>query len=221
MPSLYYDGDSFSCDLRVGETKTTGHVIAERLGYELNHYGFHKKNPSKIIRSAMRYSFNKSDALMLIGIGVTARLEIPITEVKPFRYGHNFFHEEHNVIPIHGEDCKPYVNLLEWQYIETCTLFNLITLHDYLLYNNINFLIHNLASNYCSDPDYIFASGVESQIRNRPRIVNFYENSLHSLMKDNDMKPWDYDKYGWMGHPDEKGHAMYADFLMEHIEKYV
>jgi hypothetical protein len=69
--------------------------------------------------------------------------------------------------------------------------------------------------------NYLFNDGVKEQIIARPRIINFYENSLHSLLERNNIKPWDYDKYKWIGHPDEAGHLMYADFLWEHIKKYV
>ena len=57
MTKLYYDGDSFSCMLPPGETQTTGHVIADRLGYELEHYGLIGKSPAQTIRSSVRYSF--------------------------------------------------------------------------------------------------------------------------------------------------------------------
>jgi len=218
LTSVYYDGDSFSCMLPPGETQTTGHIISKHYGLELDHYGFVGKNSDKIIRSSMRYSFDNKKSLMLIGIGAILRTEIYTDDVLPFDYPYKFFHQEHSIQTLYGPDAEKYADLLHWQYKENCILMNLIALHDYLSYNNVNFIIHNLGNDYFLDEEYAFAYGIHSEIRSRKRIVNFYENSLHSLMKEKNMKPWDYDRYGWEGHPDEQGHAMYADFLMEHID---
>ena len=217
LNSLYYDGDSFSCLLPAGQYKTTAHCIAEKLGFDLDHYGFVGKNHDKILRTAMRYSFDHSQSLMLIGVGVTQRLEVHGEDVDKFDYPYKYFHEEHCVRPLQGKDVEQFADLLEWQYVQTTTLFDIVLLHDYLEHKSINFLIHNLGFDFYKDDEYNFANGIENQVRARPKLLNFYENSLHSLIKDANIKPWDYDEYGWNGHPDEQGHAMYADYLMEHI----
>ena len=40
-------------------------------------------------------------------------------------------------------------------------------------------------------------------------------------MQDNNLPPWDHDQHGWHGHPDEKGHAFYADYLADYVDKYL
>ena len=218
MNKLYYDGSSFSHLLPTGQNKNTGHYVAEKLGLELDHYGHNGKGIEKIIRSAMRYSFTNKDALMLIGFGSNQVLEVHTDDPGDFvKFPYKSFTEEHCVIPLQGEDLLRYADLTEWQYCETKALFNIILLHDYLELNDVNFLIHNLGSDYYYDSDFEFGKGVAEQVNARPKILNFYKNSLHSIIKDANLKPWDYEHFGWHGHADTHGHSVYADFLMEHI----
>jgi len=219
---LYYDGDSFSCMLPPGETQTTGHVIADRLGYELEHYGFIGKSPAQTIRSSVRYSFEDVPCFMAIGIGVISRLEtfseeIPDIPNKPAEYKR--WREEDSINSVQIFDTSAETQqLFHWQYMEANLLFNLIQLHDYLLYNDKNFIIHNLGFDIRVDQDFVFSNKIYDEIRRRPRFINMFENSLHSQMKEKNTKPWDFNKHDWYGHPDEQGHLMYADYLMEHID---
>lgn len=221
MTKLYYDGDSFSHLLPPGQKQTTGHIIADRLGFELDHYGFSGKSPPQIIRSSIRYSFEDLPCLMLIGIGVNSRLEsysddvisMPRITSEYKRWIEEQGSQNFSIYSATQETQK----LFHWQFMEVNVLFNLVQLHDYLLHNNKNFIIHNLWWNFTIDYDFIFSNKIYEQIKCRPRFVNIFENSLHNLMKDANIKPWDFDKYSWNGHPDEQGHAMYADYLMEHI----
>ena len=221
MTKLYYDGDSHSCELPRGQTQTTGHVIADRLGYELEHYGFLSKSPAQTIRSSVRYSLENTQCFMAIGIGVITRLERFTEEAldihkQPAEYKR--WQEEGSTRSLQiFNAAKETQQLFHWQYMEVNLLFNLIQLHDYLLYNGKNFIIHNLDHNITVDEDFVFSNKIYDEVRRRPRFVNMFENSLHSQMEEKNMKPWDFDTYGWNGHPDEQGHLMYADYLMEHI----
>ena len=221
MTKLYYDGDSRSLGLPPGQTQTTGHVIADRLGYELEHYGFSSKSPAQIIRSSVRYSLEDIPCFMVIGFGVTSRLEtfsdeVPVRDMQSSEYKN--WQEEDSINSFQIWDAsRETQQLFHWQYMEVNLLFSLIQLHDYLLYNNKNFIIHNLSSDIRVDKDFVFSNKIYDEITRRPRFINMFENSLHSQMKEKNMKPWDFDECGWYGHPDEQGHAMYADYLMEHI----
>ena len=222
MTKLYYDGDSHSCMLPRGQTQTTGHVIADRLGYELEHYGFIGKSPAQIIRSSVRYSFEDVPCFMAIGIGVINRLEwfseeVPDIPNKPAEYKR--WQEEDSINSLQIFDAsRETQQLFHWQYMEANLLFSLIQLHDYLLHNGKNFIIHNLGSDIRVDKDFVFSNNIYDEIKCRPRFINMFENSLHSQMKEKNMKPWDFDEHSWHGHPDEQGHLMYADCLMEHID---
>ena len=225
MTSFYYDGDSYSHFLPSGQQITTGHILAERLGFNLEHYGFPGKSPAEIIRSAIRYSLCEQDSFMAIGIGVVQRLEYFTDEVPRYRnLGNKYkrWSEEDSIrsLVIH-EATKETQELFHWQYMEVNVLFNLLQLHDYLSYNNINFIIHNLGFNFDIDNDFVFANKIYEQIQSRPRFINMFENSLHNMMQDNNLIPWDYNKFKWHGHPDENGHAFYADYLLNYVDKYL
>lgn len=224
MNKIYYDGDSHSFWLPEGCHMNTGRIIADRLGYDLDHYGYSGKSPNKIIRGALRYSFENPNALLLIGIGVPNRFEMHLDDIDDYAkriYPYKHFQNEHDILDlnVHNiDDFAPnFLDILKNEYWEIQILFQCVMLHDYLAYNNINFLIHNLGWNFFTDKDFPFCKGIEKQVRARKRILNFYENSLHNLCYDANIKPWDYEKYQWHGHPSEEGHAMYADFLMENI----
>jgi len=218
---LYYDGDSHSMALPAGQKTTTGHILAQRLGLDLEHYGFTRKSPAQIIRSAIRYSLSEQDSLMLIGIGVVQRLEHFTDDVPSYSIRDNEYkrwREEDSIRSFQISDAtRETQQLFHWQYMEVNVLFNLLQLHDYLSHNNKNFIIHNLGFNFDIDNDFVFANKIYEQIQSRPRFINMFENSLHQIMQDNNLTPWDHDQYGWAGHPDEKGHAAYADFLLDSI----
>ena len=76
-------------------------------------------------------------------------------------------------------------------------------------------------SKFAKKNEFPFAVGVKAQIDDRPRILNFYKDSLHNLMLDKNIKGYDYNLYKEWAHPDEHGHAMYADYLWEEIQQYV
>ena len=235
MIKLYYDGDSFAGMLPAGQTQHTGIYLAQDMEMELWDYSFPGKNPQKIIRNSMRWSFEQPNSFMVIGIGCNDRLEQFTEDVQQIEENIDYlnrggmakcrFETENSVGVLQNTDfkCKEHIDLFHWQYLETTTLFGLIALHDYLLYNNIKFIIHNLGGSFMIEHEQnktSFSAGIDKQIRARPRILNFYENSMHEILQKNNCMPWDYADWGWWGHADETGHRVYADYLLENIEKY-
>lgn len=234
MKKIYYDGDSFSIMTGLNSIeKNTGFFLSDYFKLELNHYGYPGKNYEASIRSAMRYVFSgqAKDAFMCIGVGVAARLDVHCEENMDYGiYQLDYWLEEtgtSSLIPdldsrlSSSIDKKLILGLTQHDYLKTKILLNLILLHDFLLQNNIKFIIHNLDINYYIDKNYIFQKGLLEQLESRPRIVNFLKNSLHDLMYDKNIKGWDYDQYGFMAHPGPNGHKMYADFLIPYIETYM
>jgi len=225
MHKIYYDGDSFSC---AGVKKNTGHFLADQFSAGLEHYGFFQKTPEQIIRSAIRYTFqpNSKDTFLCIGIGVANRLDAYSDEpVRNYEFDH--FEEEVHTRTVGLFDTAThyhneiFLDQLENNFIRTKILFNLVTLHDYLLYNGHKFIIHNLDVNYRLHLGKKFTKDITEQVKSRPRIVNFFENSLHDLMQEKHIRGFDYDQYGFMAHPGEDGHSMYANFLTPYVEEYI
>ena len=92
IKKLYIDGDSFSC---MGVKRNFGDILAERLGLDLEHFGYVGRAPNTIIRTATRYCFNDlhKDAFMCIGIGAEMRSEY-ISTRKVFNPGRKIMPEE-------------------------------------------------------------------------------------------------------------------------------
>ena len=225
MTNLYYDGDSHSCALPDNQRITTGHLLAQRLGFNLEHYGFPGKSPAQIIRSAVRYSLSDQDNFMAIGVGVAQRLEYFTDKVPHYdNRGDEYIRwpEEDSIrsFSINAASSETQ-DLFDWQYMEVNVLFNLLQLHDYLSYNNKNFIINNLFFKFDIYTEFVFANKLYEQIQSRPRFVNIFENSLHNIMQDNNLIPWDYKEFKWAGHPDENGHAVYADYLSEYVNCFL
>ena len=223
MKNFYYDGDSFSF---YGVKNNTGSIIAQKLGLNLIHYGIAGKSPRNIIRTAFRYCAKglHTDTFMCIGVGVTARLEYIKNEPNSSLSYSPIMEEElytHTISTYDIVKNKELLDMYSFDYTETNTLIDLIMLHDYLLYNNSKFIIHNLNKNYYNDLHFPFSMNIKNEIDKRPRIINFYNNSLHNLMEEKNLKGYDYKDYGFMAHPDEEGHDMYAEFLMPYIKEYI
>lgn len=221
--NFYYDGDSFSF---LGVKNNSGVIISNKLSLKLEHYGISGKSARTIIRSAVRYCAKglHKDTFMCIGIGVETRLDYVENKLNPYPKGDLVMHEESYTHPIRYSDIgnnQKFIEMFRFDYMQTNILFDLIMLHDYLLYNNCKFIIHNLNINYYNDFDFPFSQNIKNEIDKRPRLINFYENSLHNLMLDNGIKGYDYKEYGEMAHPDEDGHLMYANFLLPYVEKYI
>lgn len=230
LKKIYYDGDSFSILTGPDSVENnTGNFLSTYFNFDLKHYGFPGKNPEAVIRSAMRYVFAEQDkdTFMCIGVGVADRLDghvdnrpyhnISRLDYWPEESGTGTLSIGHKALEA---DKKVILGLTQQDYVRTKLLLNLILLHDFLLQNNIKFIIHNLGINYQLDKDYIFQKGLPEQLESRPRIVNFLKNSLHDLMYEKNIKGWDHDRHGVMSHPGPDGHKMYAEFLIPYIEKY-
>ena len=234
MKKIYYDGDSFSIMTGLASIeKNTGDFLSDYFNLKLMHYGYPGKNPEASIRSAMRYVFSGQgkDTFMCIGIGVAGRLDIHLDDSVDYGiYRLEYWPEETGtgslildpeMLGSFSANKKLILGLTQHDYVRTKILFDLILLHDFLLQNNVKFIIHNLDINYQIDKDYIFQKGLIEQLESRPRIVNFLKNSLHDLMYEKNVKGWDYDQFGFMAHPGPNGHKMYAEFLIPYIEKYI
>lgn len=223
MKNFYYDGDSFSF---VCVENNTGSILAQRLGLDLIHHGIVKKSPRAIIRTAFRYCAKglHRDTFMCIGLGVSARLDYVKDERNTLGAASPIMAEElytHTVTVDDVAKNKQMLDLYSFDFMETNILIDLIMLHDYLLLNGARFIIHNLGKNYHDDLHWPFSMNIKNEIDKRPRIVNFYKDSLHDLMAEKNLRGYDYAEFGFMSHPDEAGHRMYADFLLPHVMKYI
>lgn len=213
---IYYDGDSYSY---MGVETNTGNFLSHHYNSELLHYGYSGKNPEKIIRTAQRHSLINNNTMYFIGIGVPDRLEIFIDDVD-YNYPNMYMIEEHSAktLPIENVG-KEVIDCFSHDFVRYKLLSKIIMLHDFLIFHNKDFVIHNLGMNYDKDLEFDFGNQWIIEVDKRPRILNFFENSLHDLMDKNDMPGWDYDQYGYYAHPTEEGHKMYAEYLIDQYER--
>jgi len=217
---LYCDGDSWSVDTNnIGEPM--GYHLAELMSYEMENYGHRGKSVDKVIRSAQRHVLLNKNTAYMIGIGHTQRFDTSTGEVVDIKYPYLSMPSEREVETIRINDfvdtdkkfAQQFIKWFEYPFLEYQTLSKLVMLHDFLKYHNVNFIIHNVGFDYYYDTDYEFGKQWITEVEKRPRIVNFFADSFHSLMEQENYIPFNYEKYGWYGHQTGPGHEFYAKYL--------
>jgi len=219
---LYCDGDSWSVSTNnIGEPM--GYHLAKLMGYGIENYGHPGKSIDKIIRSAQRHVLsNKNTAYTyMIGIGHTQRFDTSTGKVVDIKYPYLSMSSEREVESVRINDlvdtdkkfAEQFIKWFEYPFLEYQTLSKLVMLHDFLKYHNVDFIIHNIGFDYDYDPDYEFGKQWIHEVEKRPRIINFFSDSFHSLMEQENYIPFNFEKYGWMGHQTGPGHEFYAKYL--------
>jgi hypothetical protein len=217
---LYCDGDSWSISTNnIG--KPMGYHLAELMGYKMENYGHPGKSVDKIIRSAQRHVLSNKNTAYMIGIGHTQRFDTSTGEVVDFKYPYLSMPSEREVesiqinklIETDRKFAEQFIKWFEYPFLEYQTLSKLVMLHDFLKYHNVNFIIHNVGFDYAYDTDYEFGKQWLVEVEKRPRIVNFFTDSFHSLMEQENYIPFNFEEYGWMGHQTGPGHEFYAKYL--------
>ena len=223
---LYCDGDSWSVsNNHVGNVM--GHYLAELMGCEMENYGHSGKSIDKIIRSAQRHVLLNKNTCYMIGIGHTQRFDTSTGEVVDIKYPYLSMQSEREVetvrinkfVDADKKFAEQFMNWFEYPFLEYQTLSKLVMLHDFLLFHNIDFIIHNLAFDYAYDLDYEFGKQWIHEVEKRPRIINFFTDSFHSLMQKENFKPFNYHAYKWSGHQTGPGHKFYAEYLFSKWKK--
>ena len=194
---LYCDGDSWSvANNKVGNVM--GYYLAELMGCEMENYGHPGKSIDKIIRSAQRHVLLNKNTCYMIGIGQTARFDTSTGEVVDIKYPYLSMQSErevetvriHNFFDIDTNFAKQFIKWFEYPFLEYQTLSKLVMLHDFLLFHNVDFIIHNVGFDYAYDLDYEFGKQWIHEVEKRPRIINFFNDSFHSLMQKENFKPF-------------------------------
>lgn len=222
MTNLYCDGDSWSVSNNsVGDVM--GHYLAELMGCEMENYGHPGKSVDKVIRTVQRHVLSNSDTAYMIGIGQTVRFDMSTGEVVQMKYPFLYMESERGIESLRSDFlmntnrafAEQFIKLFEYPFLEYQTLSKLVLLHDFLKYHKVDFIIHNLGFDYDYDPEYEFGKQWLDEVEKRPRIVNFFKDSFHSLMQRENFVPYNYDLYKWNGHQEGPGHKYYAEYLHE------
>jgi len=222
MTNLYCDGDSWSVRNN-GVGKVMGWYLSNLMGYNMENYGHSGKSVDKVIRSVQRHVLSNSDTAYMIGIGQTARFDMSTGEVVQMKYPFLYMESERGIESLRSDVlsntnrafAEQFIKLFEYPFLEYQTLSKLVSLHDFLKYHKVDFIIHNLGFDYDYDPEYEFGKQWLAEVEKRPRIVNFFKDSFHSIMQKENFVPFNYNLYQWNGHQEGPGHKYYAEYLHE------
>lgn len=218
---LYCDGDSWSI-ANNNEGNVMGYYLAELMGYEMENYGHSGKSVDKVIRSAQRHVLSNKNTAYMIGIGHTQRFDTSTGEVVvDINYPYLSMPSEREVETVRISDfvdidkkfAEQFIKWFEYPFLEYQTLSKLVMLHDFLKYHKVDFIIHNLGFDYNYDPDYEFGKQWLVEVEKRPRLINFFTDSFHSIMQKENFKPYNFTEHKWAGHQTGPGHKFYAKYL--------
>lgn len=225
--NLYCDGDSWSV-LTKGIGYPMGYHLSKAMNCTMQNYGHPGKSIDKVIRSTQRHVLNQvdllghnNDTLYMIGIGHLQRFDTATGQVAEIRYPFLKMSSEAGITSVQINDfvdtdkkfAQQFIKWFEYPFLEYQTLSKLVMLHDFLKYHNVNFIIHNVGFDYCYDTDYEFGQQWITEVEKRPRILNFFADSFHSMMEQENFVPFNFDEYGWAGHQTGPGHEFYAKYL--------
>ena len=226
LSKIYCDGDSWSVITGNHDDLPMGYWFGNALGRTMENYGHAGKSVDKTIRNTQRHVLaNKDkDYFYFVGIGHTQRFDTSDGETLPnHKYLYEMMISEQYVQSVSVDFLQKqdrsfaecFFRMFEYPFLEYQTLSKLIMLHDFLTFHGVDFIIHNIGFDYDYDPDYEFGKQFLHEVEQRPRMINFFENSFHSYMRDNGVQAFNHKEYGWMGHFESEGHKLYADFLLE------
>jgi hypothetical protein len=220
MTNLYCDGDSWSVSNN-GVGNVMGYELSQLMGYKMENYGHNGKSIDKIIRSTQRHVLSNSNTTYMVGIGHTQRFDSCTGDVVKIKYPFLSMESELGVESVrinHFVDtdkkfAEQFLKWFEYPFLEYQTLSKLVMLHDFLKYQGVDFIIHNIGFDYYYDHDYEFGKQWITEVEKRPRLINFFTDSFHSIMKRENFKPYNFDQYKWSGHQEGPGHKFYANYL--------
>jgi hypothetical protein len=152
-----------------------------------------------IIKRVMRHCLEnpRADTLYLINITTIYRFDITDTGSDKF----------HDVL-------KPAaIADLAFERVE-CTLYaELIGMIELLKARNKKFLVFNNFENF-TDAPLPMRDAFVRYIKQEPGVMNWFANArgnFHQAVSQ--IKPWDYDSKGWVGHDGPQGHLAYYKML--------
>lgn len=180
------------------------YIIARELGYDvIINDSQQQRSNSRIIQSVVNHCLSNphADTLYLINLTNVFRKDIVFSHSSTL-------HEILN---------KESILELEFEVLE-CELYSqLITLVGFLRNHQKRYYIVNNSRNYSDSPlpprdEYV------KQIKLIPEVLNWFSGSKYEFLEKNNIRPVDFDEYGFDGHLDSHGHKLYADYLLDLIK---
>lgn len=85
---------------------------------------------------------------------------------------------------------------------------------QYCIFSNVDSLPGDDKIGYTSP----FINSLWNEIKNDTNVINPWEFSFGSYALSHGLKPKDYNRFKHHGHPGEEAHALFADFLIKHLQ---
>lgn len=207
MTTLFTAGDSYtdtSGPWCPDPTNQYWHILAQHLGCEHTvNASQQRRSNNKIIQSVIQHCLTnlEQDTVYLINITNVFRKDIVADR-------------SHTLSDILTPQA---IVELDYEVLE-CELYaQLIGCIELLLTRNKKFYVINNTRDFSAEPLPMRDCYV-NYIKNTAQVLNWFENSRVSYAKQHNIKPVDYDQYGWDGHFDAEGHKLYAEYLFNLIK---
>jgi hypothetical protein len=215
---LYVDGDSYSqpgvcVDPPLSYWSLFGkHINADKIV----NYAYSGKSMSGMVRCAVRFAIDNKDhdVFFLLGFSHLARFDVGFQlDVKNNPNPAESGISSKSFADDHSRTLGHVSSLLE------ADLYANIVMLDTLL-NTMKFkhIFHNMIEIHKA-PDVPMLTSLKKEVNARTSVVNFFGNTYFDHGKKHNIKPVDFDKFGWVGHHGPEVNGIYADYLIQQYQQ--
>jgi hypothetical protein len=213
---LFNTGDSHTCYNDVSNKQATGNWCPNVQDHYWYKIAMHDYGCTDFINESM--SGRSNDAMIkLVMKHCLEYPSLPTLYIINITTIFRFDLDSRQSQPLHSILTPASIAKLDFETIE-CTLYtHLIGLIEFLKARNKNFLIINNGKNF-SDDQLPIRDAYVDYVKQEPRILNWFDNSrIYFQEHVTNIKPVDFDSYGWNGHDGIEGQAHYYQMLQTRL----
>ena len=215
-------GDSFSTpDVCVEPNKSFWGLAAKDLGVtKIMNYSHTRFSLDHVVHILLNENFDFINDYFLIGIPTLARY-IEYHDESNSKWLAKKFNSEFvsDLIPVnslnntsratfeqHFSNNKKQISGFSVEWVDVQSLEKIFLLHQYLTLHNAKFLILNLTRPIVYQDMWPTGQGIMQKVTKLKECVIF-DNTFQSVNFVDQIKPADFDKYGWVGHHGPEGNT--------------
>lgn len=156
----------------------------------------------------VRYSYYVDDGLEYLATFLDKNFEKTLIKVHSMTgVRSSAFHERFT-------NEKNYIGNFSAEWNESLVLEKVFLLAQYLLQCKRKFTIFNLSARLCYQDLWPSGMNIMIKLKQLPEILVF-DHSLTSINEQDKIFPIDFDKHGWLGHHDERGHLNFYQKVLK------
>jgi len=213
---LYNIGDMHTCHNHGGDNPANGYYC-----FDIEDHYWHKIGKLYGCKHIKNDSFPGRSNEAMIKIAMThclQNLKLPTLYILNITTMYRFELEQPASYPLQEILKKSALKKLDFETLE-CTLYaQLIGLMEFFKARNKKFLIINNDKNFSSE-QLPMRDAFVKYFQDEPRVLNWFDNSRTYFHENvTQIKPVDFDVFGWNGHDGVQAHSKYYEMLADTLK---